>query len=99
MSHEHLLRYYYIHTPSKEHNQSDAKVHDRVTNIDSIDHFTSELYGDLGQYYRDKAQEALFDHQDRIEAKRLLTKSKKCFEILACDIEKKLKHYKDSSMS
>jgi hypothetical protein len=98
LSHKHLLRYYYINASLGGHDQIDVNVHDRVTRIDSIHHFASELYGDLGQYYRDKAQEALFEHQDRMEAKCLLTKSKKCFEILKLDIQKTLQHYKDLSV-
>ncbi|CAF1317932.1 unnamed protein product [Adineta steineri] len=95
MSHTQLLRYYYLQTSPDEHTQTDLNVDDRVTSINSIDQFPDELYEDLGQYYRDKARKALFGHQNRDEAKQLLTKSKKCFEILGSFIEKTLAHYKN----
>ncbi|CAF1475259.1 unnamed protein product, partial [Adineta steineri] len=90
MSRAQLLRYYHLQTSPNEHVQTDLNVNDRVTSIDSIDHFAGELYEDLGQYYRDKAGKALFDHQDRHKAKQLLMKSEKCFEILERDIEKNI---------
>ncbi|CAF4322443.1 unnamed protein product [Adineta steineri] len=95
MSHAQLLRYYYLQTSLDEHAEKDLNTDDRVISIDSIDHFADELYEDLGQYYRDKAGKALFDHQDREEAKQLLKKSEKCFEILERDIEKTLKRYEN----
>ncbi|CAF1356529.1 unnamed protein product [Adineta steineri] len=95
MLHAQLMHYYYLQTSPNEHTQTDLKADDRVRSIDSIDQFGSELYEDLGQYYRDEAGKALFDHQDRYEAKQLLEKSEKCFEILERDIEKTLEHYKN----
>ncbi|CAF1338406.1 unnamed protein product [Adineta steineri] len=95
MSYVQLLRYYHLQTSPDEHAKTDLNINDRVISIDSIDHFVSELFEDLGQYYRDEAEKALFDHQDREEAKQLLTKSEKCFEILERDIQKTLKRYEN----
>lgn len=101
LSHERLLRYYYIRGSIKEHSQSESgsKGQDRVTSIDSTDYLVGRLYGDLAQYYRDRAQDALFENQNRTEAKYFLTKSEKCFKILESGILKTLKHYNDLSKS
>ncbi|CAF1314819.1 unnamed protein product [Adineta steineri] len=95
-----VLHYYYLQTSSNAHANIDLNVNDRISSINSIDQFVSKLYEDLGQYYRDQAEiaeTALFDDQDRDPdaAKQLLTKSIKCFEILALYVEKTLKHYKN----
>ncbi|CAF0843611.1 unnamed protein product [Adineta steineri] len=85
-----VLHYYYLQTSSNEHANINLNVNDRITNINSIDQFASKLYEDLGQYYRNEAETALFDdeYRDRDVAKQLLTKSIKCFEILGLYIEK-----------
>ena len=101
LSHERLQRCYYIRGSIKEHSQSesDSKSQDRVTSIDSIDYLAGRLYEDLAQYYRDRAQDALFENQNRTEAKEFLTKSEKCFKILESDIQRTLEHYNDLSKS
>jgi hypothetical protein len=73
--------------------------HLRVTYIDTIDDLAGELYHNLGEYYRQEAQRMIASKQDRIGAKRLLAKSKLCYEKLEQETEKTLSHYAHILMS
>ncbi|CAF0834236.1 unnamed protein product [Adineta steineri] len=81
-----LIQYYYVSTSMADAGKTLTTL-DRVTNIDSIERFSSELYTDLAEYYRNKAFHALNKNHDRDEIKSLLRKSKKCLEMLKYVIE------------
>ncbi|CAF0834519.1 unnamed protein product [Adineta steineri] len=76
-----LIQYYSVSTSKADAGKTLTTL-DRVTNIDSIERFSSELYTDLAEYYRNKAYHALDKKHDRNEIKSLLGKSKKCLEML-----------------
>jgi hypothetical protein len=88
MSNPLLLHYYHVST-AMLHAENNFTTDDRVTDIDSIDRFSSEFYTDLAQYYRDSACQGLLqqpDNKDKFKA--LLEKSKKCLEMLKYTIER-----------
>ncbi|CAF0904311.1 unnamed protein product [Adineta steineri] len=82
-----LIRYYYVSTSVADAGKTLTTL-DRVTNIDSIERFSSELYTDLAEFYRNKAYRALNKKHDRDEIKSLLGKSKRCLEMLKYVIER-----------
>ncbi len=86
LANQFLRHYYYVPEPVL-HAGKTLTIRDRVTNIGSIERFSSELYTDLAQYYRDKAYKALLEQHDREEIKVFLEKSKKCLEMLKYIIE------------
>jgi hypothetical protein len=91
LSRTHMVRYYYLAVSDEK----SAPNFSKLSRITCIDYLADELYHHLGEYYRQKAQHTIAGKQDRIEAKRLLAKSKRCYEILEQETEKKLKHYAD----
>ncbi|CAF4582558.1 unnamed protein product, partial [Rotaria sp. Silwood2] len=54
----------------------------------SIEKLTMKLRHDLAIFYRQEAERALNEQDDRIIAKRLFAKSAQCYERLATETQK-----------
>ncbi|CAF2915049.1 unnamed protein product [Rotaria sp. Silwood2] len=65
----------------------------------SIEKLTMKLRHDLAIFYRQEAERALNEQDDRIIAKRLFAKSAQCYERLATETQKKVKQDVDKKKS
>ncbi|UJR18622.1 hypothetical protein I4U23_005530 [Adineta vaga] len=92
MSCSYLRRYYCIRG-LEEKCTSNFSTLSRVTYIDTKHELAGEVYLELGELYRQEAQRVLATNNDRIEAKRLLAKSKHSYQLLEQSTEKTLEHY------
>ncbi|CAF1085240.1 unnamed protein product [Rotaria sp. Silwood1] len=59
----------------------------------TIEKLTGKLGHDLAKLYRQEAERALNEQDDRITSKQLFAKSAKCYEILANETQEKVKRY------
>ncbi|CAF2771003.1 unnamed protein product [Rotaria sp. Silwood2] len=59
----------------------------------AVEKLTGKIRHDLAMLYRQEAEQALNEQDDRITAKRLFAKSAKCYELLANETREKVKQY------
>lgn len=84
------LLYYYSFNKS---NQKSTTNYSKFSYVLSTEHLLNQLNHKLAQYYRDSAIQASTISKDQKKAKRLLERSKKCYQLLQNHTEKTLKRY------
>jgi hypothetical protein len=92
LSNAQLVRYYWFKV-SEQYPPSKLSNTDRVTSIGTIhDLLVGKVYHDLGEYYRERAEQALGINQKH-NAADFLTESIHYYEMLKKESQKRLKRY------
>jgi len=91
LSNAQLVQYYWLKV-SEQYSPSKLSNTDRVTSIGTINDLVRKLYHDLGEYYRERAEQALGFNQKQ-NAADLLAESIRYYEMLKKESQKRLNRY------